>query len=365
MDADYRITLEDSIKIPYLGMLGLMDVDPENEKLLMYDGQQGLILLTDFQGNTLMEMRKQGDVKDSYGRFLLSAATFTGNQSFKLISQNGLFEFDFDGQLINRVKHSTDPFPGLSGKGTVDKPMHIYNGKVFFTGISRNQFTKIEPEYYDHFELMASFNPKDGQLHRFMGLEEGSVFKNGMAHEMIEMYPTFTLTDDQFYVIVGTEPTLYQYPAKEPYELIKSSPIPYLEFHEGKGRPHDKVDVKAITSDQSAGRALNLINFKDYLLLSYITGYEKSDREAYYQANSAESYKEFYESIAGKYTPQLLLMDKSTNRLAHWEVPERLDSRQFLARGDFLWFLGRFNEEEEEDFAKIYKVNIDSKQKRD
>jgi hypothetical protein len=354
----YQISIVDSVQIEYLGMLGLMDVDPENERVLMFDMQQGLILLSDFRGNKLMEMRKQGDVKDSYGHFLWAAAKFTQDGSFMLLSHNGLFEFDLDGELIQKTNHSTNPLPGISGKGTADSEMHLHEGRIYFTAVSRNQYTKIEPDFYEEFELLAAFDLENASLNRFLRLEDDAIFKNGMAHEMIEMMPTFTLTKDHFYIVVGTEPTLYQYSAREPYKLVQSYPLPYPEFQVGKGRPHDKVDVNAITSDQSAGRALNLKSYKDQLFLSYLPGYSSADRETYYALRDPDATREFFQSISGKYPPQFMLMDQSAKLLGHWEAPEKLDFRQFLAKGEHFWFLGRFNQNEEEDLVKIYKVEI-------
>ncbi len=52
------------------------------------------------------------------------------------------------------------------------------------------------------------------------------------------------------------------------------------------------------------------------------------------------------------------VMDFEGNSLADFQLPEKLDYRQFLVRDKKMWFLSRFNQDEEEDFVKIYQVEL-------
>ena len=52
------------------------------------------------------------------------------------------------------------------------------------------------------------------------------------------------------------------------------------------------------------------------------------------------------------------LLDKEGNKLKEIIIPAEFNTRQWLVRDGYLWFLATVNLEEEEDFVKIYKVKL-------
>src|SRR5690606_3762125 len=74
---DLSLLVKDSIQVNYAGILILQDVDPEKEKMLLYDQQREIFLIADFKGAVLYQINKQEDSKGSYS-FLLGPARLLG-----------------------------------------------------------------------------------------------------------------------------------------------------------------------------------------------------------------------------------------------------------------------------------------------
>ncbi|NHE58917.1 hypothetical protein [Cyclobacterium plantarum] len=300
----------DSIRIDYPGLLDLMDVDPSRERVLLYDRQRGIILLTDFDGNHLLSLDKQGDDKGSYGRYLWSTAKIKEDDHIFLISQKGFFEFDAQGELAYH-KPFQDEVPFFSGRAAADAELIEHEGIFFQKGlVAWGEYNKTEDEYYDQFKLLVKFDPEKGTAERIIHLETESPFRNsGKAFEILDMSPTFTISDDKLLVIAGTDPHLNIYDIYPPHNLLERKPLAYPNYNMGQGIERAEADPKSITVDQSAGRTHTLKVFGDYLLASVSPGYDMADKERYKAISSPEENSSFMESIAGKYEPGLFLMD--------------------------------------------------------
>lgn len=355
----FSLVKTDSIRIDYPGLLDLMDVDPSRERVLLYDRQRGIILLTDFDGNHLLSLDKQGDDKGSYGRYLWSTAKIKEDDHIFLISQKGFFEFDALGEMAYH-KPFQDEVPFFSGRAAADAELIEHEGIFFQKGlVAWGEYNKTEDEYYDQFKLLVKFDPEKGSAERIIHLEEESPFRtSSKAFEIPDMSPTFTILDDKLLVIAGTDPHLNIYDIHPSHQLIERNPIAYPNYNVGQGSERAEADPKSITVDQSAGRTHALKVFGDYLLASVSPGYDMADRERYKAISSRKENSSFMESIAGKYEPALFLMNHQGEEIQQLSLPQTLDYVQFLVREGKLWWLSRLNAEKEEDFIQIYKVEI-------
>lgn len=363
VDNLFSLIIKDSIQINYVGMLDLMDIAPSQERILFHNMQNGVILMTDFEGNHLEEMEKRGDSKDSYGPYPWLPARFLDNGNFFMIGLKGYMEFYPSGELVQQIPYQTPNVPNVGGKAAADNEFSMYEDFVLIRAvIPRGEFTKVEPEYYDNFLQLAKIYPKQGEFERFLHLEDESLFKNGRAYDVTEMMPSFTTHGSRLYVMSGTDPHLNIYDLNEGFKRIDRKPIAYPNYNPGEGKEPAKADVLAISVDPAAGKTYVLKTYGDYLIATYFAGFDFSDREEYKNLSNEpytkESYSAFFEKIEGKYPIRMHVMDLEGNSMADFELPKQLDFRQLLVRDEKMWFLSKFNQEVEEDFVKIYQVEL-------
>ncbi|HSI75249.1 MAG TPA: hypothetical protein VK957_05130 [Lunatimonas sp.] len=357
-DSSFSLLVKDSIQVDYVGMLDLMDIAPSQGRILFHNMQNGVILLTDFEGNHLSEMEKRGDSKDSYGPYPWLPARFLENGNFFMIGLKGYMEFYPSGELAKQIPYHSSDVPNLGGRAAADNEFVMHEDFVLIRAIiPRGEFTKVEPEYYENFLQLAKISPQKGEFERFLNIENESLFKNGSAYDVTEMMPTFTTHENRLYLISGTDPHLNIYDINEEFKRVDRKPIAYPNYNPGEGKEPAKADVRGISLDRAAGKTHVLKTYGDYLIATYFAGFDFSDREEYKNLTN-ETYSAFFEKIEGKYPIRMHVMDLEGNSLADFELPKQLDYRQFLVRDEKIWFLSKFNQEEEEDFVKIYQVEL-------
>ncbi|WP_154852936.1 hypothetical protein [Cyclobacterium xiamenense] len=360
--SSFALEITDSIRVDYPGLLDLMDVDPAQKRVLLHDRQRGTILLTDFEGNQVLTLNKQGDDKGSYGQYLWSPARIETDGSIFLISHKGFFTFDSAGNLAE-YRPFEEAVPFFGGRAAADSELLEHEGIFYQKGlVARGAYNKTNDEYYEQFQLLVKFDPEKGSAERIIHLEEESSFRSsGKAFEVPEMNPSFTILEDKLLVVAGTDPYLNAYAIQPPHRLLFRKSIAYPEYSAGQGVERAKADPRSIASDETAGRTYTLKVYKDYLISSFNPGYDFADRERYLTIDNPDDYRTFRESIGDKYPAALFLMDHQGQGIQKLDLPESLDHRQFLVRGGELWWLSRFNSEVEEDFVTVYKVEIAEK----
>lgn len=354
---ELSLLIKDSIQVNYAGMLSLQDIDPEKERLLLYDQQREIFLVTDFQGGILYQINKKEDSKGSYS-YLLGPARFHGEDQIFLVAMNGMLQFDFQGELVSHVPFSNEDPPGFSGRPMFAEEFFPYEGRYLGKGVfGRGEYGKNEQAYYDEFLLLSWFNPADGRFERFLNLQPESLFKNGRAYEVTEMMPAYTLFDNKIFVIVGADPALEIYEAKDPYRLILRNKLNYDPFYPSEGQDMRVADPAAIRVIESSGFTKNLKATPDYLISGYFPGYDRIDRDRY--NDPTVGYQDFQKSIEGKYPEYIHIMDHQGNVLLNEINHLDIDLRQFTFRGNEIWAKKNPNEEVEEDFVTIYRIAIE------
>jgi hypothetical protein len=354
---ELSLFIKDSIQVNYAGMLSLQDIDPDKERMLLYDQQREVFLVTDFEGTTLYQINKKEDSKGSYS-YLLGPAQFQGNDQIFLVAMNGMMKFDFQGELVSHVPFSNEDPLGFSGRPMFAEELLFYDGRYLGKGVfGWGEYGKDEQAYYDEFLLLSWFNPADGRFERFLNLQPESLFKNGKAYEVTEMMPSYTLFEDKIFVIVGADPHLEIYDAKDPYRLISRNKLNYDPFYPSDGQDMQAADPNAIRVIESSGATTNLKATPDYLISGYFPGYDRTDRERL--GDPSVSHQDFQRSIEGKYPEYIHIMDHQGNMLLN-EINEfNIDLREFTVRGHEIWAKKKPSEEVEEDFISIYRITIE------
>lgn len=350
----------DSVRVYYLGQLNLMDVNPEHEKVLLFNQMEGTFLVTDFDGQILSTFNKTEDAPDSYGRFPIAAGKFLEDgQKISLISNKGLFTYDLEGNLESSIRYQRDESPSFVGRSSADSEFFNLGEKTLVKGVEAwGEYKRNTPEYYDHFQLLATIDHNTGEITRFLGLEDDSIYKNGKGHDVTDMMPMIDVADEKIYMVVGKDTYLNVYDLKSPHTLLQRTALPLTDFKQNQGEDFAKVDPNMIRPDMSAGRISNIKVFGDYVILSYFEGYNEQDKEDFDMITNVEEYAAFSQRMKGKYPRKLLILDKSGEKVKETNVPTGFNETQFIVRGDHMWFMSKLNEETEEDFWTVYKMDL-------
>lgn len=349
------LTKVDSIQVPYLGLLNLMDIHPQSGRVLLFDQQAGTLVVGDFEGNQVAEFNKNRDAPDSYGAYPLGAGKFSkdGN-SFTIISNQGVYTYDLQGNLINGGKHKVEEMPAFSGRPAVDMEFYWVGDKILTTGAGRTKFDRNTTEFYENYTSLAWFDTLERNVAQFFYLDETSFFRNGKAHDISHMIPRMTADKEHIYLIQGIEPALNIHSIEVPYEKITRFPLHIADYHFNQGLPFSEADPRMISPDIFSGLFENLKVTDQYILTSFFPGVPELDQDKFENLG----WIELLPRLREVYPHRMLVMDKKGNKLKEIVIPTEFNTRQWLERDGYLWFLETVNLEEEEDFAKIYKVKL-------
>jgi hypothetical protein len=352
---DIQFIKVDSIQIPYLGLLNLMDVHLSTGQLLFYNQQKGQLVLGNMKGEMIREFSKQGDVPDSYGFFPLGAGKFSSDgKTFTIISNQGVYTYDMDGNLRIGGRHKISKLPAFSGRASSDMEFFWVGDRILTVGAGRGEHPRNTTEFYENYQSLAWFDTLERQVEQFMKLDENSVFRNGMAHDISHLTPKMAVAHDRIYFVQGIEPALNIHSLNPPYEKVRRVEFGIADYSFNQGEDFKKADPRIINPDMYSGRIENLKVTDQYVLVSFFPGIPEHEQAKYENL----AWVEFSDKSRKDYNPRMLVMDLDGNLLTELEIPLQFSERQWLYRDGYLWFLAPVNLEEEEDFVKVYKVKL-------
>jgi hypothetical protein len=355
---DLELHIQDSIRVDYIGLLNLMDVSPNQKKILLFDPQKMQFMISDFEGKITSEFKKERDAPDGYGFYPMAAGKFNDSGNIYIVSPQGVFEYDFEGNLISSSKVPRDEQLPFSGRFDAMKEIQFVDDKILLSGlIARGEFNKTEPEFYDNFLQLVWADPATGKFQQFLHLDSASIFQNNMSHEPGTLSANFAVNGDQLFVITGSDPFLNIHEIDSPYQKRARIPLDLPDYKLNTGEDPKKADPQAISFDPSFGIINKMTKLDNMLFISYENGYDDLDALAYQEIKSQDEWREFNERIGKKYKTHFLILDLEGNKLADFESPDQLN-KVFVSREGSLWFISKPNPDVEEDFVKVYKVDI-------
>ncbi|WP_425636646.1 hypothetical protein ACPUEN_14640 [Algoriphagus yeomjeoni] len=355
---DLKLEIKDSIRVDYIGMLNLMDVNPEFEKILFFDPQNMKFVSTDFDGNILGEFSKDRDAPDGFGFYPMAAGRFNASQNIQIVSMFGIYEYDLAGNLVTSKKIPRDEAKSFSGRADAKREIQFVRDKILLSGtIGRGEYNKTQPEFYDTFLQLVWADPQTGSFEQFLALDSASIFQNNMSHEPSTLSPTFEIVNDKLYVITGIDPFLNIYELDSPYTKLQRIPLELTDYKLNTGEDPKKADPRAISYDPSYGITHKLVKVGDKLVIMYETGYSEEDAMRSRENMSQSEWEEFYTRMKDTYKMRYQILDLEGKMLNDAIIPDEL-SDLFVSREGSLWFMGKPNPNVEEDFYTLYKVEI-------
>ena len=356
--SDLKLEITDSIRIDYIGKLSLMDVNPDFKMILLFDPQKMKFVSTDFEGKILGEFSKDRDAPDGFGSYPMAAGRFNENKNIQVVSRFGIYEYDFEGNLLASAKIPRDEILPFSGRSDARREIKFVNDKILLAGsIARGEYNKTQPEFYDTYLQLIWADPKTGTFEQFLSLDSASIFQNNMSHEPSTLSTSFDVANDRLYVISGIDPFLNIYEIESPYSKLKRIPLELTDYNLNIGEDPKKADPRAISYDPSFGIIQKMVNIGDKLAITYETGYSEEDALRSRENMSPTEWEDFYSRMKKKYKIRYQILDLDGKLLTDGELPDEL-SDLYVGRNEALWFLGKAVTDVEEDFYTVYEVNI-------
>ncbi|WP_113925232.1 hypothetical protein [Cognataquiflexum aquatile] len=361
----YSFEVIDSLDLQILGDPLITDVSPKADRFVFYDFANREFIITDSSGAILSQFSKKEDTPDSYG-FLMESPGFVNENQLALAGMSGIFIYDLDGNMIKKLAHpeilSGAGFMSFSGKGMETATL---NGKQYLLSKSvrtRETFPG-EQKFYDNFRALELIDIEGEKFIEIVPFEQGSQFLDGNGYFESDYAPALEAAEGKLYIALGGEQRLNVYDlSPEGAELdtvvmldlpgFGKLPItPRAEFAEGT------VIIKGGTP---AIRNIHVVEGK--ILLQYYGGIPEEkmkELEALYSSGSEEEAELLYEKIESEVNQGILILDQKTLEvMGNLDFPGGVNLSGFASGGGFLWMEKAPNKEEEEDFLRIYKVQL-------
>lgn len=361
----YSFEVIDSLDLQILGDPLITDVSPKADRFVFYDFANREFTITDSSGAILSQFSKKEDTPDSYG-FLMESPGFVNENQLSLAGMSGIFIYDLEGNMIKKLAHPETlagaGFMSFSGKGMETATI---NGKQYLLSKSvrtRETFPG-EQKFYDSFRALELIDIEDEKFIEIVPFEQGSQFLDGNGYFESDYAPALEAAEGKLYIALGGEQRLNVYDlSPEGAELdtvvmldwpgFGKLPItPRAEFAEGT------VIVKGGTP---AIRNIHVVEGK--ILLQYYGGIPEEkmkELEALYSSGSEEEAELLFEKIESEVNQGILILDQKTLEvIGNLDFPRGVNLSGFASGGGFLWMEKAPNKEEEEDFLRIYKVQL-------
>lgn len=362
---ELALEIIDSLDLKILGDPLITSVSNSGNSFLFYDFASGDILTTDKEGTILSRFNKEADTPDSYG-FMMEAPGFVSDDQLSIVGMGGIFLYDPEGNMIKKIPHPESVGGGgfMAFPGKSVETIQI-NGKTYLLtkSVRSRETFPGEQKYYDTFRHLELVDIESESSIEMVPFEENSRFLDGMGYWESDFWPAFEAKNSKVYISLGGEPKLYQYnitTSGATLDTLIQLSIP--GFQEIEGTPRSEFSEGTIMLNGSTPAIQNIHIVKDKLLLNYYGGISPEDNEALsqlYEAGKQEEADEFYFTLDSKASRGILVFDlESLAFLGNVKLPEGADLESFASGGDYLWMQKNPSEEVEEDFLRIYKVDL-------
>lgn len=348
----------DSVTIDFLGLFSVQDVDPVTKTVLFTDKlpYSAQIFLADFDGNIFQSFSKFGDMPDAYG-LRLAPMRIQDGRKFLVYSSNGFITYDFDGNMLSKIKLTNFEMPGRTGGGMTFGMERQQNRYLMMNSEHPLNKDYTEKNIYKSLFLLDRLDPETGKKESLIQFPETSIFRSGKHFFRSAWDPAFTLADNHIYVAFGLEPVIYVYEDSAPYSLLYSIPLDLPEYRYFKGTDSFTEEGNTLLLRFTSAFVENIKKIDDYFLVAYFPGYDNADSEMRFTDKSPEEAIAFNDRMKQKYPYRIAVLD-STGRLINDFVPEGLEAYSMLVRNDELWMLEKPDEEVEQDYFRLFRVGL-------
>jgi len=361
----YSLEILDSLDLHILGDPIIADVKSDGSKFLFYDFASMGLIITDEKGEIQSNFSKKEDTPDAYG-FLMEVPGFFGSNQIAIVGMKGIFLYDYEGNLIQNCNHPESlggaGFMAMPGKHTEST---VLNGMDFLltkSVRSRDSF-QGEIKFYNTFKALEIVDSKSGEFTEIVPFEEGSMFLNGTGYFESDYSPAFESTNGKLYVSLGAEQKLHVYNLSlegASLDTTISFSIPDFGTLEPKDLSEFSEGTVTINGSTPAIRNIHLID--DKILLHYYPGIDPEkmkEAELLWEQGKPDEAGELYEKLEAELDQGVLIFDQKTlKQEGNILLPNGLNRGGFTSANGFLWMEKAANEEEEEDFLRIYKMKL-------
>lgn len=346
----------DSIAIPYTGQITVHDLNPAHQTVLVTEqgSDQPQIILMDFNGKTRAALPIKDILPDGQAS-LLAPLKIEDNGSFLAYAANGLSAFDFSGELLSTLRHST---PGIlsSSNFAMGEGMEKVGNRTLYVNQEAGNIDRKDEKRTRSLRTLVWLDAEKGVTEPFLPFPESSIFRQGGSFFRAAWKPAFTIADDLIFVIFGVEPVIYAFNTSPPYSLVSSIPIdlPEYQYDQGEGKSSSRLDYFELPF--TSGKILNIKSVDGHFIVAYFPGVDPRDAKVYSNTSTREL-AHVSREIQKKYPTRIAVFD-SLGNLVNDYIPTGLDPDSMVLRNGELWMLGQADEDMGQDHFSLFKVGL-------
>ncbi|WP_291788499.1 hypothetical protein [Cecembia sp.] len=362
LDSNWSLVLVDSLQVEHLGEMMLLDISPNHELFLTADYQKNTYFLIDKKGEIFSEINKSGDQPDSFG-YAFSEMSFWDDNTIFVVGSKGLKWYDLEGNESKFVPFNPDyQLKGIM-RNTGGGPIVLQdrgNTKILYRSGAVNG-KRTEPGYLEKIRGGTLIDPETFDLEHIFPLEKDSRFFDGKFYDDGDLYSRLAVGKDFVYVTYDANPVLYAYEKTHPYKLSFKRELRLININQSEGMPAEYVDYE-VYLDASKGGLRNLQVDDRYVYLMYFEGLPKeriAEIDQLYEIDELKADAE-YDAEVSKREKRMKVFTLTGEELSDIKLPNFLDSYWgFIAKDGFLYFNKAANNEIEEDFYTLYKLQLE------
>lgn len=358
----------DSLDLAILGDPTLVGVSPTINRLAFYDFPSREFVFTDPSGQVISRFSKKEDTPDAYG-FLMEFPCFLSDSQIALAGMKGIFVYDLQGKMITKMAHpelvGSAGFMTFPGKGM--KHLSLDDRSYLLTKSVRTRNTYPgEQVFYDSFRALELVDLEEERFLEIVPFEEGSQFLDGNGYYESDYAPAYSVMGRKLYVALGGENRLRVYTLSATGARLDTTihlQIPGFGKLPVTSREAFSKGSVMIKGSTPAIRNIHVVDGN--LAIHYYGGISEEtmeELEAIWLSGDEEKAEELYSEAEKDVRQGVLVLDQAT--LMHrgiLEFPEGINKRGFASGGGYVWMERLPDEENEEDFLRIYKVKMVSK----
>ncbi|MCU0402221.1 MAG: hypothetical protein MUE75_14650 [Algoriphagus sp.] len=273
---DWELEIVDSIQIPTLESLNLMDVNPEKDLILFSVSKENTpMVLANGKGQVLARLEIPKDAPTAFGG-VCSGAIFKGD-SIVIQGRQGLYFYDLEFNFLSNLKRTYPP-KGLIFSGFDHLRLaSTYEGNKFisFSGNPQTDFPPNKREYYQNFNGLDLITLASQEFKPIAPLHpESRYLKSGMAFNFISL--TFSVSKNQLTYAHQSDSLLYDLDLMDPSLKQTATKIPFDKFVLRNGFPYGSQEDYDGPTDYE-GQISNLFKVEGHDLILYYSGIKKEN----------------------------------------------------------------------------------------